>query len=125
MGIRTLRSFAATLAFFGVALGAFGAHALAARLAEYGKDQWQTATQYLMFHVAAVFITTFLDSKFTRLAGTLFVAGTLVFSGSLYVLAFSRIKIMGAITPIGGVLFLSGWICMILFAAKSPQNEAN
>lgn len=125
MGIRTLRLFAASLAFLGVALGAFGAHALAARLAEYGKDQWQTATQYLMFHVAAVFITTFLDSKFTRLAGTLFVAGTLVFSGSLYVLAFSRIKILGAITPIGGVLFLSGWICMILFAAKSPQNEAN
>ncbi len=125
MGIRTLRLFAATLAFFGVALGAFGAHALAARLAEYGKDQWQTATQYLMFHVVAVFITTFLDSKITRLAGTLFVAGTLVFSSSLYVLAFSRIKILGAITPIGGVLFLSGWICMILFAAKSPQNEAN
>lgn len=125
MGIRTIRILAATLALFGVGLGAFGAHALAARLAEYGKDQWQTATQYLMFHVLAALVTTFWNHKFSRLAGTLFVCGIFVFSGSLYALALSRVKILGAITPIGGVLFLSGWICLILFAAKSTENEAN
>ncbi len=78
-----------------------------------------------MFHVLAALVTTFWNHKFSRLAGTLFVCGIFVFSGSLYALALSRVKILGAITPIGGVLFLSGWICLILFAAKSTENEAN
>jgi uncharacterized membrane protein YgdD (TMEM256/DUF423 family) len=119
-----LRIFAASLGFIGVALGAFGAHALAERLAVYGKEQWQTATWYLFFHVATA-LALLADEKFNvRPAITLHLIGVCIFSGSLYALALTQVKILGAITPIGGVLFLSGW-ALIAFTAGSRNKRPN
>lgn len=116
-----LRTLAAAYGFIGVALGAFGAHALADRLAVYGKDQWQTATLYCFFHVAA---TLAILNKH-RTSAILFLAGITVFSGSLYLLALTQVRILGAITTIGGVLFLSGWLILAIKEARSHANPPN
>ena len=112
--------------FFGlvsVALGAFAAHGLKAKLADYGKDIWATATEYQMYHALALILVAVLikqgEHTLYSWAGFLFTIGILVFSGSLYVLALTQIKWLGAITPIGGTAMLAGWICLILAAVRS------
>ncbi len=114
--------------FLAVALGAFGAHALKAILDDYGTGIWDTAVQYQMFHATAILIIGVLMS--TKLIGNvatlkwaaiLMNLGILFFSGSLYVLALSGIKTLGAITPIGGVLFLTGWILIISSVIKHAK----
>lgn len=111
--------------FLAVALGAFGAHALKERLSEKYLAVWETAVQYQMFHaLALVAIGILMSSKLlgsvTSLsaAGYLILAGIIIFSGSLYVLSLTGIGILGAITPIGGVAFLAGWILLIVAAVK-------
>jgi len=108
-----------------VAFGAFGAHALKEILDEYSRGIWETAVQYQMFHATGLLIIGLLMSskllgevKQLNLAGIFFNLGIVFFSGSLYVLAISGIKVLGAITPIGGVLFLAGWLLIILTALK-------
>ena len=114
----------------GVAIGAFGAHALKETLtANDTTTVFQTGVQYQMAHALALVLTGLLHSqmrpnKHLRLAGWLFTVGILVFSGSLYILALTNIKIFGAITPLGGVCFLAGWFLIILTAAQS-QNRGN
>lgn len=112
----------AVFGFLSVALGAFGAHALKSRLDEYSQGIYQTAVQYQFFHTFAIMAVGILlmtiDSVWLRTSGWLFVWGTLIFSGSLYFLAFSGIKILGAITPIGGVLLLAGWICLLIASVR-------
>lgn len=104
--------FAATLMFLGIALGAFGAHGLEARLLETGRaDNWHTATLYQLVHALAMFGIA-LTSRRT-LAYWFFAAGILLFSGSLYVLAITGITKLGMITPFGGIAFLVGWACWI------------
>jgi uncharacterized membrane protein YgdD (TMEM256/DUF423 family) len=97
--------------FTGVALGAFGAHALKARLGDY-LPTWQTAVLYHLIH-AAVLLALALYGKSTQQSITLpamcMTLGILLFSGSLYVLSLSGIKVLGAITPLGGLCFLAGW----------------
>lgn len=114
--------------FLAVALGAFGAHALKAILDDYGVGIWDTAVQYQMFHATAILIIGVLMS--TKLMGNvaalkwaaiLMNLGIIIFAGSLYVLAISGIKILGAITPIGGVLFLTGWILVIVSVLKHAK----
>ncbi|KGR80214.1 DUF423 domain-containing protein [Ureibacillus manganicus] len=114
--------------FLAVALGAFGAHALKAVLDDYGVGIWDTAVQYQMFHATAILIIGVLMS--TRLMGNvatlkwaaiLMNLGIIIFAGSLYVLAISGIKILGAITPIGGVLFLTAWILVIVSVLKHAK----
>ena len=114
--------------FLAVALGAFGAHALEEILGDYGQGIWDTAVQYQMFHAAGLLVIGLLMStkllgevKQLNLAGIFFNLGIVFFSGSLYVLAISGIKILGAITPIGGVLFLIGWVCIMLAAMKHAK----
>jgi uncharacterized membrane protein YgdD (TMEM256/DUF423 family) len=112
---RTFLTLAAVFAFFAVGLGAFGAHALEAHFDAnpQRKPTYETAVQYQMFHVVGLAVVAWLDgqrpSRTTKTAGWFFVAGTLLFSGSLYVLAVFQITPMGAVAPIGGVSFLAGW----------------
>ena len=106
----------------GVAAGAFGAHGLEARLSPERLETWEIAARYQLFHAVALLAVAWAVTRWpgttTTLAGWLFVAGTVVFSGSLYVLAFTGIRWLGAITPIGGVAFLAGWACLIWAALK-------
>lgn len=92
-----------------VAAGAFGAHALA-NLPERYLNAFRTAAQYQMYHALALLILTLLPrAPLVQLAGYTFLAGILLFSGSLYALALSRQGWLGAVTPFGGVLLLAGW----------------
>lgn len=111
--------------FLAVALGAFGAHALKERLSEKYLAIWETAVQYQMFHaLALVAIGILMSSKLLgtvtslNTAGYLMLVGIILFSGSLYVLSLTGIGVLGAITPLGGVAFLVGWIMLIVAAAK-------
>jgi uncharacterized membrane protein YgdD (TMEM256/DUF423 family) len=109
--------------FFGVALGAFGAHALKNSLSEYALSVYQTAVQYQLIHALALVAlgiwASLNPSAETQLAGWAFTFGILIFSGSLYILAVTNLKFLGAITPIGGVLFLLGWITFAFLAWKA------
>ena len=108
-----------------VMLGAFGAHALEEKLSEHYLAVWQTAVQYQMFHalgliVIGILMSSSLIGPVTQLtwAGWLLLAGIIIFSGSLYILSLTGIGILGAITPIGGVAFIAGWIMLIIAALK-------
>lgn len=102
-----------------VCLGAFGAHALSTRLSDHMQAIWHTAEQYQFYHALAllavgVLMRQGLAGASMNTAALCFTIGTLIFSGSLYVLAFSGVKILGAITPIGGVLLIAGWIALLI-----------
>lgn len=113
--------FASLFGGLAVALGAFGAHALRTRLSPSLLETFETGVRYHFYHVFAlglvvVAIGLWPKSSLPTIAGWLFVAGILIFSGSLYTLAFTGIRWLGAITPIGGVAFIAGWICLALAA---------
>jgi uncharacterized membrane protein YgdD (TMEM256/DUF423 family) len=108
--------------FLGVALGAFGAHGLRARLSPEMLAVFETGVRYQMYHTFALLITALAigrlgDARLLVAAGWAFLLGIVVFSGSLYALALSGVTVLGAITPIGGLAFLAGWACLALFAA--------
>ena len=108
--------------FIGVAAGAFGAHAMANRLEPRMLEVWQTAAQYQMVHalalIGAAFLVHHTQSTAAWVGGWSFAAGILVFSGSLYLMALTGARGLGAITPIGGVAFLVGWFCCVLASLK-------
>lgn len=105
----TATRLAATLGFLAVALGAFGAHGLKATLASHGTtDIWEKAVLYHFIHAVMLFVLA-QRSPVPRGPWWSFAAGVLVFSGSLYVLAVTNLKWLGAITPLGGLSFLLGW----------------
>jgi uncharacterized membrane protein YgdD (TMEM256/DUF423 family) len=110
----------AASAFVAVAAGAFGAHALRARLAPDLLAVFETAARYQMYHALALLAVAWVGARWPgplpNWAGWLFVAGTLLFSGSLYALALSGVRWLGAVTPLGGAAFLAGWICLALAA---------
>lgn len=113
---------AAMLGFFGVGLGAFGAHALESTLETNGReDTFHTATQYHLIHAVALFVDIYPDKRMVW-AGYLFTVGVIFFSGSLYLLAIFDWGFMGAIAPIGGTAFLSGWVCIGLAAWNSRSS---
>jgi uncharacterized membrane protein YgdD (TMEM256/DUF423 family) len=101
-----------------VGLGAFGAHALKARLDERMLEVWETAVRYQFYHVFALFGLGLLmahvkePSTVMQASGWLFVAGVVLFSGSLYAMALSGVRVLGAITPIGGLCFIAGWLAL-------------
>ena len=113
---------AAFFGFLSVALGALGAHSLKNILDEYGKSVYEKAVLYQMFHSMALFAVGVFQHLFKgisfSLAGFGFLIGILLFSGSLYVLAISGVKWLGAITPIGGLSFLFGWAWLIFAISK-------
>lgn len=118
--IRTLRC-AAISGFIVVGLGAFGAHGLRSMLDAARLATWETAVQYQMFHVVALLAVGLYarqhDSAGLRASGWCFIVGTLLFSGSLYVLALTGLRWLGMVTPLGGLAFLLGWA--LLFRAVS------
>jgi uncharacterized membrane protein YgdD (TMEM256/DUF423 family) len=113
---RTFFAIGALLAFVGVALGAMGAHALSTRLAPDRLAIFEVGVRYHMYHSLALLAAGWAVARFgpglATWAGWLFVAGVVVFSGSLYALAFGAPRWLGAITPLGGVAFLAGWLLL-------------
>ncbi len=105
-----------------VAAGAFGAHALRARLAPDLLAVWKTGAEYQLAHALALLAVGWLAVRApgaaTAAAGWLFLAGTALFSGSLYALALSGVRALGAVTPLGGVAFLAGWVALAWAALR-------
>lgn len=96
-----------------VLLGAFGAHALRGVLDERGTELWHTAVSYHFWHALALFVALLLlDGRWRRRAVTAFAFGIVVFSGSLYALALGAPRWFGAITPLGGLAFIAGWLLL-------------
>jgi uncharacterized membrane protein YgdD (TMEM256/DUF423 family) len=118
---------AAANGFLAVALGAFGAHGLK-RMLEVAPDGalrlqwWQTAAQYHLAHALALGLVAalapHLAGRLPGVAGWLLVAGIILFSGSLYVMTLTGVRALGAITPVGGVCLLGGWLVLLLAAAR-------
>jgi len=114
-------------AFVALAAGAFGAHALRARLGPDLLAVFETGSRYQMYHALALFVVAIAavrspDST-PRVAGWLFIAGTLLFSGSLYALALTGTRWLGAITPLGGLCFLAGWALLAYAAVKGGFSQ--
>lgn len=107
---------AAVAGFLGVSLGAFAAHGLKSRLAPDLLAVFETGVRYQMYHVFAMLAAAWAFAHWQRrifaVGGWLFGAGILVFSGSLYLLALTGTRWLGAITPLGGLAFLAGWLCL-------------
>ncbi len=118
---RTFLLIGAIFGFLGVGFGAFGAHALRSRLSPEMLAVFETGVRYQMYHTFAVLIVAAAighigNARLLAIAGWIFVAGIVLFSGSLYTLAVTGVGTLGAITPIGGLLFLIGWLCLAAFA---------
>lgn len=101
----------------GVALGAFGAHGLKERLTSDALSTYETAVRYQMYHALALLAVAYAaqrwpDSNLVAIAGWLFVAGIVLFSGSLYLLSITDVRWLGAIAPLGGAAFIAGWLCL-------------
>lgn len=117
--------FGAALMMLGVGAGAFGAHGLSSYFEEFPnlKAIFETAVRYHIYHALALFAAAWLADKMpgslTTLAGYLFLAGILLFSGSLYLLVMTRQSWLGAVTPLGGVAFIAGWGCLLLAAWRA------
>ncbi|HUP91023.1 MAG TPA: DUF423 domain-containing protein [Solimonas sp.] len=122
MSPRLLLALGAAYGFLAVALGAFGAHALKSRLDADMLAAWRTAVEYHMFHALALLVlgvwARSQPSMLLTLAGACFAAGVLLFSGSLYAVAVSGVRALGAVTPLGGLLLLTGWACLAGAALK-------
>ena len=123
---RGLAILGAVSGFVGVAAGAFGAHALKARLAPDLLAVFETGVRYQMYHALALLAVAWAASRWpgrtVALSGFCFVAGTVLFSGSLYLLAVTGVRSLGAVTPFGGVLFLAGWVLLALAAWRGDRR---
>ena len=123
---RPLLGAAAALGFSGVALGAFGAHALAAVIDADSLPTWKTAVQYQLLHAAALLGLVALQSRSAPSAllnwcGWLFLLGAVLFSGSLYALVLDGPRWLGPVTPLGGLAFLSGWLLLGIHALRMDR----
>ena len=112
------------LGALGVVLGAFGAHGLRQRLAPELMALWQTAVQYHLWHALAMLAAGLLSLQlpqqpWLRAAAALFLAGTALFSGSLYALALGAPRVLGAVTPFGGLALIAGWACLAVAALRA------
>ena len=119
---------AALLMAAAVALGAFGAHALKARLTPDALSLWQTGVNYHAWHALALLATATLmlnfgDRRALRIAAACFAAGIAVFSGSLYALALGAPRALGAATPFGGAAFIAGWIAVALGVGRGRARD--
>lgn len=121
--MRTFWILGCLLGLAAVAAGAFGAHALRARLDADMLAIFETGVRYQMYHSLAILAASWAVAQWANglalAAGWLFFAGIVIFSGSLYILSLTGIRWLGAITPIGGVAFLVGWVCLGLAAWRT------
>ena len=127
MNFRHVASLAALNIFFGVACGAFGAHALQTRLTPAMLAAWHTGVDYQQIHGLGLFAVAWLLAQnavgvFRVAAGLMFI-GILLFSGSLYALALTDIRWLGAITPLGGLAFLGAWLLVALGVWRTPSTH--
>lgn len=120
----------AITAAIGVALGAFGAHALKNYLSEDLSFVFETAVRYQMYHafalIAVAWLTERSPGRWTSASGWLFFAGILIFSGSLYLMTFTGARWLGAVTPVGGLCFILGWAALAIAGIKArtgPQEH--
>ena len=113
---RLFATLGAVSACLAVAAGAFGAHALRSRLSADLLAAFETGARYQMYHALALLLVAWAATRWpgppVRAAGWLFVAGTVIFSGSLYLLALTGARAFGAVTPVGGLAFLAGWLAL-------------
>lgn len=109
---RRLVAVGALLAGVAITLGAFGAHALKGRIGVEALGWWHTAVEYQMWHALAVVGLGLSNSPRWRLPAWLFAGGTMVFSGTLYALALGAPRWLGAVTPLGGIVLIGGWIAL-------------
>jgi uncharacterized membrane protein YgdD (TMEM256/DUF423 family) len=119
---RLFFSLSAISAFIGVAAGAFGAHFLRGRLSVDMLNTFEVGVRYQMYHALAMLGVAWAYTRWpgslVATSGWLFVLGTILFSGSLYVLSLTGIRWLGVITPLGGLAFLGGWLCLVWVALK-------
>lgn len=110
------------MAFLGVGVGAFGAHTLKGVLGDQA-DVYETGVHYHLIHALGIVLIGILVERFPgalmNWAGWLLFIGILLFSGSLYVLSITKVSVVGAITPIGGVAFLAGWLLVVIAVLKA------
>ncbi|MGB7250139.1 MAG: DUF423 domain-containing protein [Phormidesmis sp.] len=121
---RLFFAIASILGALSVAGGAFGAHALKGTLSETALNSFETGVRYQMYHALALLVVALLakqspDTSLLAAAGGCFLAGILLFSGSLYGLSLAGIKALGPVTPLGGVAFIAGWICLAIASLKA------
>ena len=121
---RLFFAIASILGALSVAGGAFGAHALKGQLTETALGSFETGIRYQMYHTLALLVVALLIKQSPNVptlnaAGWCFIAGIILFSGSLYGLSLAGIKALGPVTPLGGVAFIAGWICLALGSAKA------
>lgn len=115
----------AGLMFLGVGAGAFGAHGLSPYFEKYPdlEATYDTAVRYHMIHglalLAAAWASSHWPGNWSNWAGYLFILGIVLFSGTLYLLVFTRLRWLGAVTPLGGVAFLAGWASLFLSAWRA------
>ena len=118
--IKIFLAIAGWLGALSVASGAFAAHALKDSLTVKALEIWETATKYQMYHALALILVALLltrteiASTSLNIAGWAFIIGIVLFSGSLYALSLTSIKWLGAITPLGGLALIIGWICIAI-----------
>jgi uncharacterized membrane protein YgdD (TMEM256/DUF423 family) len=112
----------ALLGAAGVACGAFGAHALKAALDPVRLGWWQTAVQYQMWHGVALVAIAALPVAGRRRSAAALTLGTILFSGTLYAMALTGLRWLGAVTPLGGLLLMAGWL-LLAWQARSPARS--
>lgn len=131
---RTLLTFAGTLGFSAVALGAFGAHGLKARVSPEALGQWKTGVEYQFYHGLALLVlagwAAHLSASTLRILRVLFIAGVICFSGSIYLLSTREIMhtealtpVLGPATPIGGLLLLTGWGLLLFKMLRGAEDR--
>ena len=112
----------AVSAMLAVGAGAFGAHALRARISPEHLAIFETGARYQIYHALALLVVAWAVSRWPGslpvFAGWLFVLGSILFSGSLYILALTGARWWGAVTPIGGLAFLCGWLCLVFTVVR-------
>lgn len=116
--MKSLAIAAALTGFFSIACGAFGAHGLAPYFSVQQEDWWETATLYALVHSVAAFTAAWSGERTLRISGWAFIIGTVVFAGTLYLMALGAPRWFGAITPIGGLSFLVGWGAAFIAAIR-------
>lgn len=123
---RLFTALGAASAFVAVGAGAFGAHGLRARLTPELLAVFETGARYQMYHALALIVVAWATSRWpassAAAAGWCFVAGTVLFSGSLYALALTGVRWLGAVTPLGGLAFLAGWLLLVRVALGGPTS---